>query len=96
LTVNDIEEFYAFKQKTCKPITILHFHAYIRKALKMAYLKDLIPSNPADKVVRPKAEQFIANYYNAEEMAKLFECVKGQKAELPILITAYYGLRVLL
>lgn len=93
LTVNDIEEFYTYKQKTCKPITILHFHAYIRKSLKMAYLRDLIPSNPADKVTRPKAEQYIANYYNTEEMARLFDCIKGHKAELPIMIAAYYGLR---
>ncbi len=32
----------------------IHYHANIRKALQYAFKTDMIPSNPADKVERPK------------------------------------------
>ena len=40
-----------------------------------------------------KSEQFIASYYNQEELEKLFEIAKGSIIELHILIASYYGLR---
>ena len=36
--------------------TVLHYHASIRKALEDAMKLDVIPSNPADKIQRPKKE----------------------------------------
>ena len=35
----------------------------IRKALDTAYKMDIIPNNPADKVQRPKKEQYIGSFY---------------------------------
>lgn len=93
ITPNNIEEFYKFKSNTCKANTIVHYHAYIRKALQTAFIAGTINYNPADKVKKPKVEQFIGSYYNTEELNELFGCIKGHRAELPILIAAYYGLR---
>ncbi len=42
---------------------ILHYHANIRKALDTAMKLDIIPSNPADKIERPKKNQFIGDHY---------------------------------
>ena len=73
--------------------TVLHHHAVIRKALNYAYRMDIISVNVADKVERPKKEQYIATYYNEEELNELLIKSKDDPMYLIIVITAYYGLR---
>ena len=76
-----------------KGATVILYHANIRKALNYAVQTDLIPNNPAIKVGRPKAEQYIASYYNEEELNKLFRVIKNSPIELIVTLTAFYGLR---
>lgn len=73
--------------------TVTKYHANIRKALDYAVKTDLIPSNPAIKVGRPHQEQFIADYYNEDELNNLFKVVKDTPLELIVYLTAFYGLR---
>ena len=73
--------------------TIRRHHANIRKALQQAVKTDMILSNPADKVVKPKVPPYVAGFYNDAELNLLLEKVKGTSLELPIIITAFYGLR---
>ena len=73
--------------------SVIHYHANIHKALKYAVRLDLIPSNPADKVERPKKDHFVGSFFDADEVNRLFEVSKGTKLELPILFGAFYGLR---
>ena len=73
--------------------TIVHHHAIIRKCLEYAFKMDIIPNNPADKVQKPKVEQYIGSYYTQTELNTLFEKSKGDPLEVVILITAFYGLR---
>ena len=73
--------------------TVVKYHANIRKALDYAVQTDLIQSNPAIKVGRPPQEQFIADYYNQEELNNLFKIVKDTPLELIVYLTAFYGLR---
>ena len=73
--------------------TIIHHHAVIRKCLEHAFKMNVIVSNPADKIQRPKKGQFISSFYNESELNRLFEISKGDSLELIILITAFYGLR---
>ena len=54
---------------------------------------DLIQSNSATKVGRPQQEQFIADYYNEDELNNLFKVVKDTPLELIVYLTAFYGLR---
>ena len=58
-----------------------------------AYKMDIIHNNPADKVQRPKKEQYIGSFYNENELNELFEKSKDDPMHLIILVTAYYGLR---
>lgn len=89
-----IQKFYNFLyEKGLNGNSILHYHANIRKALDIAMKLDIIPTNPADKIERPKKEQFIGDYYNLEELQTLFEKSKGDPLELVILIASFYGLR---
>ena len=93
LTAKDIQDFYLFKLKSVSASSVIHYHANIHKALKYAVKLDLIPSNPADKVERPKKDHFVGSFFDADEVNKLFEVSKGTKLELPILFGAFYGLR---
>ena len=68
-----------------KGTTVTKYHANIRKALDYAVQTDLIYNNPAIKVGRPQQEQFIADYYNEEELNNLFKVVKDTTLELIII-----------
>lgn len=73
--------------------TVIHRHANIRKALQYVFKLQLIKSNPADRVERPKKEPYVSSYYNGEELDTLFKVSKGDPMELEIILAAFYGLR---
>ncbi|MFB0920474.1 MAG: tyrosine-type recombinase/integrase [Oscillospiraceae bacterium] len=93
LKASDIQDFYLEKLNHVSASSVIHYHANIHKALKYAVRTDLIPSNPADKVERPKKEKFVGSFYDAEEVKKLFAASKGTLLEIPIMFGAFYGLR---
>ena len=93
LQAHDIQMFYQEQLQSVKASSVIHYHANIHKALKYAVKNDMIPSNPADKVERPKQDKFYGNFYDRDELNKLFEAVAGTKLELPVLLGAFYGLR---
>lgn len=76
-----------------KGTTITLYHANIRKALDYAVQTDLIETNPAIKVGRPKSEQYIASYYTEDELNELFKIIKDTLIEVIVTLTAFYGLR---
>lgn len=89
-----IQKFYdSLYAKGLNGNSILHYHANIRKALDTAMKLDIIPTNPADKIERPKKNQFIGDHYTLEELQILFEKSKNDPLELVILIASFYGLR---
>ena len=93
LKATDIQAFYMEQLKRVTPNSVIHYHANIHKALKYAVKIDLIPTNPADKVERPKKDRFIGSFYDSDEVEKLFAAAKGTHLELPIFLGAFYGLR---
>lgn len=93
LKATDLQDFYTKQLERVKANSVIHYHANIHKALKYAVKVDLIPSNPADKVERPKKNDFKGSYYNADEIHALLEAAQGTKLEIPILLASFYGLR---
>lgn len=89
----DIQTFYTVQLKRVKANTVIHYHANIHKALRYAVKTDLIASNPADKIERPKKVVFVGSFYDSDEVNAMFEAAKGTKLEIPILFGAFYGLR---
>lgn len=73
--------------------SVLHHHAIIRRCLNIAFNLEIISSNPADKLQRPKKSQFIGDYYSIEELEKLFKVAKDDPLEIVILLASFYGLR---
>ena len=89
-----IQKFYNYLyEKELSGNSVLHYHAIIRNALNSAVKIDLIPSNPADKVERPKKNQFIGEFYSTQELEKLYEVIKGDPIEIVVLLASFYGLR---
>lgn len=93
LTAKDIQNFYLAELKRVSANTVIHYHANIHKALKYAVKLDLILTNPADKIERPRKGSFKGSFYDTEEMKLLLEAVKGTKFEIPVMLAAFYGLR---
>ncbi len=89
-----IQKFYdSLFAKGLKSNTVLHYHANIRKALDVAMKLDIIPSNPADKIERPKKNQFIGDFYSIAELETLYKISKNDPLYIVILLASFYGLR---
>ena len=93
LKATDLQDFYNKQLERVKANSVIHYHANIHMALKYAVKIDLIPTNPADKVERPKKNAFKGSYYSAEEIHALTEVSEGTKLEIPVLLASFYGLR---
>ena len=93
LKATDIQVFYMEQLKRVKANSVIHYHANIHKALKYAVKIEMIDSNPADRIERPKKDRFVGSFYDSKEVQELFEAAKGTKLEIPIFLGAFYGLR---
>ena len=93
LSAKHIQDFYLKELERVSASSVIHYHANIHKALKYAVKIDLIPTNPADKVERPKKNEFKGSYYSADEIHALTEVAEGTKLEIPVLLASFYGLR---
>lgn len=93
LEARHIQSFYTEQLERVSANTVIHYHANIHSALKYAVKTDRIPVNPADKIDRPKKNAFTPGFYDADEIQRLFEAVRGHRLELPVLLGAFYGLR---
>lgn len=90
-----IQDYYQYELTTQKVSTntVIHRHANIRKCLQYAFQIGMILSNPADRIERPKKNEYVADYYNADELDMLFKVFKGDPLEIPVILAAFYGMR---
>ena len=52
-----------------------------------------LETNPLKDIPKPTIAPYTADYFTAQELNTLFEIVKGEKIEIPVILAAYYGLR---
>ena len=93
LEARHLQMFYSELLKKVKPNTVIHYHAIIHSALKYAVKTDMLLQNVADKVDRPKKNDFQPVFLSAEEIQKMFEALRGTRLELPVLVAGFYGFR---
>lgn len=90
-----IQEFY--DQRMTKhdtgAKTIHRYHANIHRALAYAVKMGRIPSNPADLVELPKAQEHHADFYTVDELKTVIEKAKGTQIEPVVKLAAWFGLR---
>lgn len=89
----NITAYLTIKNKTFYTVLTYYVDGIRKMKWDYAVQTDLIPNNPAIKVGRPQQEQFIADYYNEDELNNLFKVVKDTPLELIVYLTAFYGLR---
>lgn len=89
-----LNKFYQYLMDNgAKGATAQRHHSLLHLAFKNAVKRKIIPTNPCDQADRPKAQQYIGSYYNANELKTLLDCLEGDPLRMPIILGAYYGLR---
>lgn len=73
--------------------TVQNHKAIINNILNYAVALEEINSNPMTKIKNPPKGQPIENYFDADELKRLLEAVKGTILEYPVWMAAIYGLR---
>ncbi|MBQ8332812.1 MAG: tyrosine-type recombinase/integrase [Clostridia bacterium] len=58
--------------------TILEHHRLIHVVLKQAVMEGLIPFNPADRVIPPKAEKKDVNYFQPEDIEQIRDALESE------------------
>lgn len=89
----DIQRYYSKKLESLSPNTVIKHHGVIRSSLAYAVKTNMIRTNIADLVDKPKRVRYEGAAYTVEELNALFKAAKGSPIEAPILIAAFYGLR---
>ncbi|MBQ0017122.1 MAG: tyrosine-type recombinase/integrase [Clostridiales bacterium] len=84
---------YLKLNKTVKNVTIKRYKEVMSPALKQAYRDDIIPKNPYDFVPPLKKEKPIQDYYDVDEIERLFEATDKTNMGLVVRVACYYGLR---
>lgn len=94
LKPHDILDFYdTITADGCSPNTIIHYHAFMRKAFASAFKEDAIPTNPFDKVDRPKRNKFQGTFFSEEELRTLLEGTKDDVIYPAIVLAGGLGVR---
>lgn len=94
ITGEDLNTYYAYLLDSgLKGITAQKHHALLHLAFKHAVKHRIIPTNPCDQANRPKAEKYIADYYNADKLKQLLNSLEGDPMRIVVILTIYYGLR---
>ena len=74
VTGDEINQFYErLTDEGLKGTSMQRYHSVLHLAFKSAFKRRILPANPVDQADRPKAQQYIADYYNPEEIKKLLE-----------------------
>ncbi len=95
LKARHIQEFYSYclNERELNPNTVIRYHANIRKCLQTALKQELVLSNQADLVDKPRKKRYIAQVLSLSEIHEIFKEIKRTDLALPTFLTMYYGLR---
>ena len=95
LKARHIQEFYTYclTEKKANPNTVIRYHANIRKCLQTALKQELVLSNQADLVDKPKKKAYIAKVLSISKLLTLLKSIESTHLELPTFFSTYYGLR---
>ena len=95
LSAQHLQGYFNAKLKEGQSACSLRKHnAIINGALLEAYKKDIIPSNPADKLTLPKKKRYRGSSYTMDEVKKLLAAVPEEDGFRPVIVLAlFYGLR---
>ena len=90
-----VQSYYntLMKEKGLSPNTVLKHHDLLNSALSAAVKQEYVIRNIMNGVERPKKIRHEAHIYNAVQLQKLFDLIKGNRIEIAVKLGAYLGLR---
>lgn len=94
LKPRDIQMFYdELARDGLSNNSIIHFHAFMRRAFQYAFKIEMIDSNPFDRIERPKKEKFVGDHYSEDELRKLLTVTRTESIYPAIILAGCMGLR---
>lgn len=93
LTPLSITQFYTKLHKTYSSEYVKNIHAVLRRALRQAYIWDLLPTNIMDKVKTPKVERKEMEFWTMEECLQFLSVAEGHCHYIVYSLAIHTGMR---
>ena len=95
VTYHHLEDFYDYlrNERKNKNVTVKHHAVILSPALRQAYRDEIKKKNPYEFMPKIKKEKTKMEYYNKDELEKLFEATDNTPLALIVRVAAYYGFR---
>ena len=95
LTPELINGYYQWlsQEKGLSSNTIRKHHVLLHTALKSAFRQGVIPTNPVQRAIPPRATTVEVAYYTPVRLGQLLRAVKGDPLEVPVRLACFLGLR---
>ena len=95
LAPRDIQQYYSQVQQACglSPNTLRRHHDLLSSALRTAVRQDLLLHSPMDRVEPPRVKLYEADFYDPQELKRLYTLVEGLWLELPVKLAGSLGPR---
>src|SRR5215211_8378335 len=95
LKLEDAEGLYrSMAASGLSPATIRYVHAVLRRALKQAFVRGLVPLNIADGTSLPRADQKeMEAFFTPEEVRRFLQAAKHDRLEALYVLAITCGLR---
>ena len=94
LAGEDLNEFYSYLDREgLSGTSVQRYHGIIHAALRYAIKHEYIDDDPCTHCDRPKRENYRASFYSNDEVRHLLAAAKDSLIFIPVLLSAYYGLR---
>lgn len=95
LSPKDIQQYYTTVQREngLSSNTMRRHHDLLASALRTAVRQDMLLASPMDRVEPPRSKLYEADFYNPEELKRLYALLEGHRLELPAKLAGSLGLR---
>ena len=95
LTAKDIQQYYIDTQRATglSSNTMRRHHDLLSSSLRTAVRQDMLLSNPVDRVEPPKSRLYEADFYDSQNLKRLYMLIGGHWLELVVKLAGSLGLR---
>lgn len=95
LTPWDIQQYYIQVQRDAglSSNTMRRHHDLLSSSFRAAVRQDMLAYSPMDRVEPPRSKLYEADFYNPEELKRLYSLLEGHWLELPVKLAGSLGLR---
>lgn len=95
LSPKDIQSYYTALQKETglSSNTLRRHHDLLSSSLRTAVRQEMLLTSPMDRVEPPRTRPYEADFYNPEELKRLYALLEGHWLELPTKMAGSLGLR---